>query len=203
MNINYESFRELVERHDRPVLLIEGTRSLPEADRPKLVALGTALARAFPRARFRTGNAEGADEAFAEGVARVDAGRIEYVLPYGRHRQEKMADISYRIALTEIPRVAEERAAYETGRSSPKYSVMLAKRHVVPQLRAKSRYLLRDTLKVIGAAESGLPPATVGVFYANPMNPMQGGTGHTIRVCQQQGVPVVLQNEWFTWPAGA
>jgi hypothetical protein len=28
-----------------------------------------------------------------------------------------------------------------------------------------------------------------------------GGTGHTIRVCRQTGVPVVFQNVWTAWIA--
>jgi hypothetical protein len=33
----------------------------------------------------------------------------------------------------------------------------------------------------------------------NLADPMEGGTGHTIRVCQQEGLPVIYQDEWSAW----
>jgi len=30
-------------------------------------------------------------------------------------------------------------------------------------------------------------------------DPMAGGTGHTIRVCHQESVPVVFQTDWLEW----
>jgi hypothetical protein len=47
-----------------PVLLLDGTRSLPPDLRPALTALGRLLAERLPAARFRSGNAEGTDKAF-------------------------------------------------------------------------------------------------------------------------------------------
>ncbi len=38
--------------------------------------------------------------------------------------------------------------------------------------------------------------------FNNVVDPMKGGTGHTIRVCQRPGVPVVFQDEWMKWPTG-
>lgn len=69
--------------------LVEETRELPEKDAGKLTAFAKWMAETYPQAIFRTGNADGADMAFANGVAQVDPTRIEYVLPYrtseGRH----------------------------------------------------------------------------------------------------------------------
>lgn len=28
---------------------------------------------------------------------------------------------------------------------------------------------------------------------------LAGGTGHTLRVCQQEGVPVAFQDSWMEW----
>jgi len=33
----------------------------------------------------------------------------------------------------------------------------------------------------------------------NTGSSMEGGIGHTIRVCRNEGVPVVFQNDWRTW----
>jgi hypothetical protein len=76
----------------------------------------------------------------------------------------------------------------------------MAKRETIPRLQAKARYLVRDTVKVTGSASGELAPATVGIFYVRPGNPLQGGTGHTIRVCHAHGVPVALQADWLLWP---
>jgi len=84
---------------------------------------------------------------------------------------------------------------------SPDYAELMAKRTTIPRLQAKARYLVRDTLKVTGSSYGAFAPATVGIFYVRPGNPLQGGTGHTIRVCQDQGVPVAFQSDWTTWPA--
>lgn len=194
-----EELQMILGKADAPVILLEGTRALPEGDAAKLEVIARRLAEAYPRARFRTGNAEGADAAFARGVATVDPERLEYVLPYGGHRKKALASKSYQITLTDLPKVAEDRAARDTAEASPAYGSLLAKRETVPSVGAKARYLLRDTLKVTGSPENGLPPATVGLFYVNIRDPMKGGTGHTIRVCRRRGVPVAFQEDWMGW----
>ena len=197
--MTYIEFLDYIHEYDCPIILVEGTRSLPESDRHFLVALGERLAKELPDAIFRMGNAEGADEAFAEGIKKIDPARLQYVLPYTKHRKGKIEDSSYKIALTDMPHVAEERAVYHTKTASSEYTSMLDKRDKIPMLHSKSMYILRDTIKVIGAVEAGLEPATIGIFYENTENPMKGGTGHTIRVCNQQGIPVVLKKEWMNW----
>ncbi len=203
MKIAFEQFCQLLAERERPVVLLEGTRDLPDADSPILILFGQFVAETFPLAIFRTGNAKGSDEAFAKGVQAVDPARLQYVLPYAGHRKRGGESASYRIALTELPRVAEDRAAYQTAQSSPQYRSMMDKRDSVPSLKSKAGYLIRDTLKVTGAEEAKLAPATVGIFYVNQYDPMKGGTGHTIRVCLGQGVPVAYQTEWMTWPGKA
>jgi hypothetical protein len=80
------AIRVALQEHERPIVLLEGTRDLPDANRPQLVVLAALLAREFPKAIFRTGSANGWDEAFAHGVAQVDAARLEYAVPYATHR---------------------------------------------------------------------------------------------------------------------
>lgn len=50
----------------RSVILLEGTRNVPDQDR--LIGLGKSLTALLPEAVFRSGNAPGADEAFSRGV---------------------------------------------------------------------------------------------------------------------------------------
>ncbi|MCK5803430.1 MAG: hypothetical protein KAI66_11380 [Lentisphaeria bacterium] len=197
--MTYEQFNTIITNRQHSIVLVEGTRSLPAEDVDTLAAFGKWLAETYPQAMFRTGNADGADTAFARGIIEVDPSRLEYVLPYGGHRKESIAQSSCQIALTDMPRVAEERAVYHTSQASPQYQSLMKKRETMPRLRAKARYILRDTIKVIGAEESSLSPATAGIFYVNPDDPMKGGTGHTIRVCQEHNVPIAFQDEWMKW----
>lgn len=83
-------------------------------------------------------------------------------------------------------------------RASPQNKGLIAKRHQNRQLAVKADYLIRDTLKVIGNG-ADLPKPICALFYVNPADPMEGGTGHTLRVCSMKSVPVVLQNDWQTW----
>lgn len=189
----------------QPVILLEGTRDLPEADRPRLVELARLLAKELPRAIFRTGNATGSDTAFAEGVAAVDAKRLQYVLPNaGMGRQRRHPD-SPAVSLGTVPSAAEEILAGATAKATPA-SQRLVDFYVREKggsaNAAKGAYLMRDTLKVLGCAEMGLATATVGIFYVNEADPMSGGTGHTIRVCIEHGVPVVMQKHWRNWLTG-
>lgn len=199
--MTFEQFHKLVSESEAPVVLIEGTRKLLDHDAARLSAFGKWLAENYPHARFRTGNADGADTAFARGVADVDPARLEYVVPYTGHRKKSMATSAYQVSLTDLPQVVEKRSAYLSAYVSPAYDAIMDKRDLIPKLKAKAQYILRDTIKVTGVPEQSLPPATVGIFYVNVEDPMKGGTGHTIRVCQHQNVPVAFQDEWMQWPA--
>ena len=197
-----EDFKGLMERHDKPVVLLEGRRALPAEHRHQLVALASKLAGALPKAIFRTGNAEGADEAFAEGVCGVDPTRLELVLPrtsMGKNRVNASAKVA---SLEQVSVVCEEQAIYESKAASPHNARLFEEGYRQgknKRLAAKATYLLRDALKVIGDPSLGLAPAAAAMFYVDPDDPMAGGTGHTIRVCRQNKVLVITQTEWWAW----
>jgi hypothetical protein len=69
-----------------------------------------------------------------------------------------------------------------------------------PRLAAKAPYLIRDTMKALGYSEEA-PAPTVACFMVDLADTDAGGTGHTIRVCRQAGVPVAFQNDWAAWIA--
>ena len=196
--MNFTDFSDILQKSPHAVVLLEGMRALPEMDREKLTTIARQLAEKFPSAIFRTGNAAGTDEAFARGVAAVDSGRLQYILPYAGHRKKNLCKGSRSISLTEIPE-AEDGALISSLQSSPDYRSLMEKRKVVPRLGAMANYILRDTVKVIGAPGQGFAPAAMGLFYANPDDPMVGGTGHTLRVCRKHNVPVALQSDWLGW----
>lgn len=182
----------------QPIVLLEGSREVPEVHRTLLVWLGALLAEKLPQARFRSGNADGSDSLFAEGVSSVDPSRMQVITPTAGHRKKNLRMEYDVVSLGQVSEVHEEELAYASNSATPKNASLMAKRKEIPRLGAKARYLLRDTLKVIGDPEKGLAPANVGIFYTKP-DPMAGGTGHTIRVCQQEGVPVVLFAQWKAW----
>ena len=179
------------------IILLEGTRKVPAVDESVLREFAAKLARRYPHAIFRTGNASGSDELFAEGVASVDPSRLQYVLPYAGHRKSKRNPVCYAIALSDLSGVHEDDVAWHTKQATPANERVIDKRNEVPQLKSKARYLMRDTLKVLGSPENELVPATLGIFYVNPASPEGGGTGHTIRVCRQHNVPVFTQDDWI------
>ena len=84
---------------------------------------------------------------------------------------------------------------------SPQYervTVNYRQRKTHPRQRATAQLILRDTLKVTGT--DTMPPPVAGIFYVHAADPERGGTGHTMRVCRAQGVPVITQFEWLDWP---
>lgn len=197
--VDYAGLQALLSAHSCPVVLLEGIRALPAADRPALVAFGARLARDFPQALFRSGHAEGTDEAFAEGVAQVAPSRLQLVLPRDGHRRRHVPSGAFPVALSDAPNSDMQELADATVAASPDYYGLMAGRDRHAALQAKSRYLLRDTLKVLGSAKHGLDPATLACFYVNPADPMAGGTGHTLRVCRQFGIPALDQSVWMGW----
>ncbi len=66
-------------------------------------------------------------------------------------------------------------------------------------LSAKDAYLVRDRLKVHGLPGL-IPSATAALFYVAPADPEAGGTGHTIRVCRQQGIRLCTQSLAANYP---
>ena len=192
----------IVSASEKPVLLVEGTRRLPDIEAPLLAQLGRLLAKRFPQVTFRSGNADGSDTAFAEAVASIDPARLQYVLPslsMGKKRRHKE---SFAFAVEQVSQVIEDQIAEETVEATAECERLVdAHRGLIVnnRLAAMGRYLLRDTLKVVGDAEHNLAPATAGIFYVNEKDPMGGGTGHTIRVCVRRHVPVAFQHVWKKW----
>jgi hypothetical protein len=199
--MNYAAFSKLVSNARSPVVLLEGTRELPAAEAPSLTALAAHLARTFPHARFRTGNATGSDEAFAAGVASVDSTRLELVLPYARHRSRNRPVGASATAIDEISAERVKEVMDATVAASPQYervTVNYRSGAAHPRQRSTAQLILRDTLKVTGAEEMVAPVA--GIFYVHAPDPGRGGTGHTMRVCRAHGVPVITQFDWLEWP---
>ncbi|MES2765227.1 MAG: hypothetical protein V4642_05130 [Bacteroidota bacterium] len=109
------SFEDFVDNFDYEgaIILLEGKRDVLPELQEKLTALGAKLCRETKHARFRSGNASGADEFFSKGVASVDAGRLEVITPFDNHRKAKnAAHTTY--SLDAIDLVHEPEVVYQT-----------------------------------------------------------------------------------------
>ncbi len=190
--------------HERPVILLEGTRKLPAKAHRQLRALTAWLCAEFPRAVFRSGNAEGTDTVFGDAVAACDPARLELVIPHAGMSRKRLPSGARSVALEAMPEADLKRvvtvtrqARRDAGRLGDYY---LKHRHGPSSAAtSKATYLLRDTLKVTGSDALGLAPAALGIFFVNEAEPTGGGTGHTIRVCGVQDVSVATQTEWGSW----
>ena len=179
-------------------ILLEGRRSIPPEMAEFAGKLGALLATKYPTLRFRSGNAQGSDEAFSLGVASVDPTRLEIIAPYESHRaKSRIGNAIYGSPESLSPEEKEALVAHSI-KASPKNKGLFEKALRSKALSAKADYLLRDTMKVIGYG-TALRPPVLALFYVDLKDPMEGGTGHTIRVCQNQGIPVAFQDSWQDW----
>jgi hypothetical protein len=194
--MTWNEFTSIIASQARLVILLEGTRNLLIADAPLLTAFAKKLASTFPHAIFRSGNAAGADDAFAAGIIAVDPTRLQYILPTSGSRKKFRSQSASALSLEELSIETLEQLAEETCAASPDYASMMKGRHKSSRLANMAAYLLRDTLKIVGHGEI-FSPATFGIFYVNSDDPTGGGTGHTIRVCKRHKVPVVTQADWM------
>lgn len=194
--MNYSDFIQSFATIDRPVILLEGRRTIDKPSAALAMQLGTKLAGDLPHAIFRSGNATGSDEAFSRGVSKIAPERLEIIAPYASHRlRDRIAGARY-VALSDIQ---AERASLlaSTIAASPDNKRIFRDGNVPPAIKAKGDYLLRDTLKVLGS--NTLQPANAALFFIDEADPMAGGTGHTIRVCQSLKLPIHFQSTWNQW----
>jgi len=200
--MTFGEFIAFLKPNKRPVVLLEGTRKVPDAVSESLSPFAKELARLQPNALFRSGNAPGADQLFGAGISLVRPARLQYVVPYRSHRAKARHEGAGIYSLDDLPASELSALMEATLEASPEYAGLVKRyrhqgkweRHTI-----KLPYLLRDTLKVVGSPALNLPPATLGIFCVNESKPLSGGTGHTIRVCRLCRVPVLDQQTWLQW----
>ena len=182
---------------DNSIVLLEGKRNVLEADKEKLLALGKLLAVKTKRMTFRSGNAEGSDQLFSDGITAVDNKRLQVITPYSGHRQ-KTNQAYETISLDDINISAEPEVLYQS--KSNKKTKNLIDKFVSGEknrFSIKAAYIIRDTIKAIGT--EGVKPSTFAIFYDDLENPLSGGTGHTMNVCKKNNIPIIDQKTWFKW----
>lgn len=146
---------------------------------------------------FRSGNAEGADQYFSEGVAEIDYKRLQVITPYTGHRQKTNKSYST-FSLDDVNILSNPEVIYHS--KSNKKTENLIDKYIVGEKNRytiKAAYILRDTIKVMGTDE--IKPATFALFYDDLIIPRSGGTGHTMNMCAINEVPFCDQRDWFKW----
>lgn len=193
------TLNEFIQHHDTPgsIVLLEGKRNVPEIDQDKLVEVGTLVTQMTKHILFRSGNASGADLYFSSGVAAIDSTRLQVIVPYSGHRAKKNKSYDT-ISLDDVSLANEPEVVYQSKEN--KKTEKLIDQYLSgnrDRFAIKAAYILRDTVKAIGTAN--IAPASFGIFYDDLSNPQQGGTGHTMRTCRKNGIPIIDQRTWFKW----
>ena len=192
------SLSEFIEKYDKEgsIILLEGKRNVLESDQALLVKLGKVLSEKTSHLKFRSVNADGSDLFFSQGVASVDNSRLQVITPYAGHRQ-KYNQAYETIALDDLKLAAEDDVIYQTKTNKTGKLIDSYVNGNRDRFSIKAAYLIRDTVKAIGTKD--IPAATFGIFYDDLENPLSGGTGHTMKVCQQNDIPIIDQQTWKNW----
>lgn len=193
------TWKDFIKQYDKDnsIVLLEGKRTVLDADKEKLVSLGKLLASTTSKMIFWSGNTDGADFNFSKGVSTVDNARLQVKTPYTEHRQ-KSNQAYNTISLDEINVTAEPEVVYQS-KSNMKTEKLIEQSVAGTRERysIKAAYIIRDTVKVIETDE--FKPATLAIFYDDLVKPKEGGTGHTMMVCEQNNIPFIDQKIWFKW----
>jgi hypothetical protein len=196
-----QSFLQEARKCDRPVILLEGTRKVPDKDVGRLSALASILSSSLPNAIFRSGNAQGSDSYFFQTLAVESPDLLEYILPYPGSGKKRIPPLAHVFSPEDLQEEENATVIKYTLAVSPDLEglIQMFLERGRNRVTVKAMYLLRDTMKVMGAPSLHLPPADFGFFFVNPDNPLSGGTGHTMRVCKEMKVPIFTQDDWGKW----
>jgi len=191
--------RQFIETYDYPgaILLFGGKRDVRDGDQEMIISLGRLLGSTAKHMLFRSGNALGADELFSKGIVEHAPARLQVVVPFTGHRARK--NVAYdTISLDQLNIASETEVAYQSlTNHKTKYIVNEYLKGKRDNLAMKGSYIIRDTVMVIGA--HGVPRAHCALFYDDLQNPRTGGTGHTMNVCETNGIPFLDQRIWLNW----
>ena len=81
-------FKNFCKLYNNAIILLEGKRVVKLEDQEKLIAIGKLLATHLPNVTFRSGNADGSDYYFSQGVSQVNPNKLEVITPYQNHRKK-------------------------------------------------------------------------------------------------------------------
>lgn len=196
--MTFKEFSTLISDSSDPVILIEGRRAISPEVAESARKVAAFLAGVFPLLKFRSGNANGADEAFAAGVLEVSPERLQVVAPYASHRKKQRHPLALYDSPESLSPESLEKIKTMSIAATPGNKGLVGCYQRGGKLGSQAACLIRDTMKIAGIP-GRLGPPTAALFCIDPAHPEAGGTGHTIRVCRNAGVPVVFQDCWGSW----
>ncbi len=201
-SMNFHEFAKLISEEESPTILVEGRRTIPADAAATASRVAGHLAVRFPNLLFRSGNASGSDEAFAAGVLAVAPERLQIIAPYAGHRRKHRHPRAHYNSPESLSAEALEAIQTMTVAATPANKRLMKWYQRGGKLGSQAACLIRDTMKVAGVSGQLVKPVAA-LFFVDPADPEAGGTGHTIRVCRNAGVPVFFQNHWATWFQGS
>jgi hypothetical protein len=200
-SMTLEKFIKLFDKEGM-VVLLEGKQAVLKSDETRLVEIARLLTANTKNVVFRSGNADGADKFFKQGVMSVDPKRFQAIVPFNNHKKSVKEEpgLYQRISLESINLLNEPNILYESKKNKKQKGLIESfENGLHPRNAILGAYIVRDTLKVTGAPSQGILPASFGFFYDDLRNPKSGGTGHTMMMCDSQMVPYVDQKVWGKW----
>jgi hypothetical protein len=197
INLSFSDFVRLIDQQGS-VVVLAGKRDVIASDEPKLFQLGQLLAEETTHIIFRSGNADGADKLFSEGILKSNPKKLQVITPYIGHKTSNNLNENV-ISLESINLSLEHDLIYSAKKNkNAKGLVEEYLKGVDKRLKSKGAYLLRDTLMITGT-KTGILPASFSIFYDDLKKPQQGGTGHTMLMCKEKNVPFINQTTWMKW----
>jgi hypothetical protein len=198
---NHVSLRTVINvDNPNPVIVLEGSRTISTNTGEILQRMGQHLLELFPNAKFRSGNADGADDWFVRGAQNPanNGANIELMLPYAGHKKTKIPPNSNVLPLEQLSDSELDDLKHLVVQASPKYKALM--NYFDPNAKGRrienAKYILRDALKICGNTTHGFLPASFALFYLNPYATKPGGTEHTMRVANYCKVPYQTQQGW-------
>lgn len=183
----------------KPYVALEGSREITHEVSEKMENIAKILVTTLPNLIVRSGNADGADVAWAKGVNSVAPERLELFVPQKKVPKKNIVPGNRVITISDINPDFWE---YARNLSCDNYLSPNGKRSGKAAWdRVKTYmqdYLIRDVFKVTGVplGKEKSIQVHIALLYINEKKKSGGGTGHTMRICKSLGVPVVEYDVW-------
>ena len=199
---DFKTIRDVIKylsQFKKPYVALEGSRIITDEVAEKMERIARILVTALPNLIVRSGNAEGADIAWAKGVNSVASEKLELFVPQKKVPKKNIVTGNRVITISYINPDFWE---YARNLSCDNYLSTDGRRSgkaAWDRLKPYQQiYLIRDVFKVTGVPFGKEKPIKthLALLYINTKKKNGGGTGHTKRICERLGVPVV---EYETW----
>lgn len=195
----FEDVISWLKQYERPCIALEGSRDVTDDAARLIEGVASRLVATLLDLTVRSCNAEGSDLAWAKGVNAVNPARLELYVPQAKPPKRNIVAGNRVVTMADV---AEEFMEYATTLSCDNYLSIdgrLKGKAAWEKLRPwQKKYLARDVFKVTGVPLGGDAAlmTNLALLYINSTKKNGGGTGHTKRICETLGVPVIEREVW-------